>query len=260
MLQILKDFFLNLVREYGTFSSFCITALLCLLIYLINSVLKRKSGILQNDFIHKYLFYTNKKQYEQKLEQHVIFKKLEASLEVRLDHIRTSCSIRKVIFQKIFKIRTKLLLEALRGIIKKDINVYNIEVFHQEILFMLQKINNDWKNECLEEGIPDFVIQQVESEIKPYRKVYFKQIERIMENSYLYYNNKERMIAVFDILIPLQEMILNETQHILSSFNGELKGKTVCGASCQDCAKCVHEIYLKKKQEELKEQQQKTRT
>lgn len=260
MFQTLKEIFLNLVREYGTFSSFCMTAILCLLIYLINSILKRKSGVLQNDFIHKYLFYTNKEEYEQNLEEHVIFKKIEALLEVRLDHICTSCNLRRVIFQKIFKIRMKLLLEALREIIKKDINVYNIEIFHQEILFMLQKVNNDWKTECLEEGIPDFVIQQVESQIKPYRKVYFKQIERIMENSYLYYNNKERMIAVFDILIPLHEMILNETEHVLSSFNGELKGKTICGASCQDCAKCVHEIYLKKKQEELKDLQQKTKT
>lgn len=186
------------------------------------------------------------------MNNHILFKKLNYLLNSRLPYLNTDCPVRKALFQKIAETRVALFTAKWKDFIGTKINDLTPQEFKIKVLDTINKTHLEINEKCLKDGVPKFMIEKVDERVKHVREAFLNQIKGYCFSQYLYSDNIDRLIAIFDLLIVYEEYFLGEFESMLDSCNGEINGTSYNGVSCMNCDKCVHEIYLKRVMEEMK--------
>ena len=252
MEEVIKDFFIEAIKNYGVITSIVTTIVFVLFVIFFNQLLGKLYKILPSSLSNSRLFSSIIKMKERNLSRHIIFKKLNYLLNSRLPYLNTTCPLRKAFFQKVEETRINLFTDMWREFIKTNFNELTPQEFKLKVLDEINKTHLRINEKCLNEGVPKFLLEQLDERVHKVREAFLNQIKGYCFSQYLYSDNIDRLIAIFDLLIVYEEYFLGEFESMLDSFNGEINGTSYNGVSCLNCEKCVHEIYLKKMMEESK--------
>lgn len=236
----LKELLIYLISNYGVFTTIVLGMILILLYVFSGKIIEKVKNFILNIVSVETLFKHN----PEKFNKQFLFLKLNYLLNVRIQSINCSCELRKYMFKKIFSLKIKMFLDALSKFMLQehvDDDKYSYKV---KLCTLLRKSHNEWRQACLQQGMPVFIMNQVEEEISPNRQMFYTNLNTIFSNGYLYSNNEQRFVAVLDMFISLQETILNTCQEVLDTFNGQVKGLQFNGVKCNQCKVCVHDLYL----------------
>lgn len=255
MFQAFLSFFVYIAQEYGILTSiFSFVLVLSLGIKYKDKLKWLFKFFKKNKYDFQKMFDGNNEQFNQQL----IFYRLQHLVNVRIKQINCYCVLRKQLYKKIFTIKINKFLQGLKVFVKQDFNLFDKQMFGMTLINFFQQKHLQWKEQCVKNEIPQFIIDSIDYEIQDLRKMFYTNIQRIISNSYLYSNNRQKLNIVLDLFLGLQENILNVCEQVLSSFNGQVKNLTFNGVKCKQCAICVHEEYLRiQKRKRLKSQKQK---
>lgn len=248
MFQVLLSFFVYITQQYGILTSIITFGFIIGLFAKHRKFFSKIANFFRKDkSIYKKIFQEN-----EQFNQQIVFIRLQYLLNVRIKQINCSCPLRKQLYKTIFTIKINKFLEGLKVFVKQDINKFDNQMFKIKLINFLQQKHLQWKQECVKNKVPQFVIQSVDDQIQDLRNMFYTNIQRIMNNVYLYSNNRQRLNVILDLFLGLQQNILNVCEEVLSSFNGQVKNLHFNGIKCKDCVVCVHQNYLKMQRIRLK--------
>lgn len=253
MFQVLLSFFVYITQQYGILTSIITFGFIVGLFAKHRKFFSKLIKFFKKDkFIYKKFFQDN-----QGFNQQIIFIRLQYLLNVRIKQINCSCPLRKQLYKTIFTIKINKFLSGLKDFVKQDINVLDNQMFKIKLVNFLQQKHLQWKETCLKNKVPQFVIESIDYQIQDLRNMFYTNIQRIINNVYLYSNNRQKLNVILDLFLGLQQNILNVCEQVLSSFNGQVKKLHFNGVKCKECVNCVHQNYLKMQRIRLKGQKQK---
>lgn len=252
MFQVLLSFFVCITQQYGILTSIITFGFIIGLFAKHKNFFSKIIKALKKDkfsFYKKFVFQNN-----QEFSQQIIFTRLQYLLNVRIKQINCSCPLRKQLYKTIFMIKIDKFLTSLKEFVKQDINSLDNQMFKVKLVKFLQQKHLQWKETCLKNKVPEFIIESIDFQIQDLRNMFYMNIQRIINNVYLYSNNRQKLNIILQLFLGLQQNILNVCQEVLSSFNGQVKKLHFNGVKCKQCVNCVHQNYLKMQRIRLKGQ------
>lgn len=254
MFQALFSFFVFIAKQYGIISSTVVFAILFGLMMKYKDKFKKILKIFKKDNIDfEKMFNDNHEQFNQRL----IFYRLQYLINIRIKEINCYCTLRKQLYKRIFTIKINKFLQGLKQFVKQDIDNLDRQMFGMKLINFFQQKHLQWKEQCLKQEVPQFIMESIDYEIQDLRAMFHTNITRILQNTYLYSNNRQKLNIILELFLGLQQNILNVCQQVLSSFNGQVKKLQFKGVKCRQCATCVHDEYLKMQRMRLRAQRQK---
>ena len=246
--EVLDNFIIKVISEYGLF--FGLLSLLVLVILL--SIAKNYASLLWVlfwRFVVKRGHVILRNPRDRNLSEHIVFKKFQNLINVRLHMINTSCPIREKLFARIMTLRSQAFIDSFNEFIKtKWFKKLDSDEFLLRINELFQEIFDKWWDDCIREGVPEWLMLTFSNKIDEHSKRWPKQLNVLCNSTYLYQDNIDRMYSIMSMTYENEEYYLSLLESILDETNGELKKITFQGVHCLQCKLCAHEIAIQKKE------------
>ena len=235
-----KTFFTELLKEYGVYT----TVIVIVVLYVARDLWNRFSEKLFSSFK------------EPPLKDHTAFKDFDRIINHTLvSNFNCECPIRKAIYRDILIERMKCFRDKLYEFVQTDMNSKELyptqHDFYLKVASLLDSANLESKKNSIANGIPEFIVDNLEKERKPIRVVIGDMLKVACYSEYNYRNNADRMRVILSFVIVFCKNYMDTLEKSLASYNGDIKGLKYNGISCQNCKVCIHDEFIKKQKATL---------
>ena len=184
---------------------------------------------------------TGKKSTNIDLNNHPIFSEIDNYIRYKIPNVNYVCQIRKELFALILTKKFEMLRNHLREIIQisqEELNKKTKEEIQEMFEQSLLKHQSLWKEQCLNNGVFPFILDQYASEIKTTEDIYNKLITRTIMSDVIYHSNSEKIFSILTSLSIVYILLLLDMEDVFSRINGGLLNKTFNGVTCRGYEVC----------------------
>lgn len=233
----LKTFFTEVLRQYGIYT----TVAVIIVLYVAKDLWSKLSA----------RWFSENTRRPVALKDHPTFKEFDYIIEHMLvNDFKCDCPLRKALYRDILIERMKSFKKRLYEFVLTDLESKELyptqQDFYIKIISILDTASNEANTTAIANGIPEFVIDNMENHRKQMRDVMNDMLKIICYSDYHYPNNTERMRAVLTFAIVFCKNYMDMLEGILASYNGDIKNLEYKGIICKDCKVCIHEEYKRK--------------
>ena len=231
----LKTFLSDLLKEYGIYTTIAVIIVL----YVAKDLWDRYAST---------LFSGGR---EPALKDHVAFKDFDRIIEHTLvNKFNCDCPIRKAIYRDILLERTKCFRKRLYEFVQTDVNSKTLyptqQDFYIKVVSVLDGAAAEAKRNSISEGVPEFVIEQLDKDRAHLREVIGDMLKVICYSDYSYKNNTDRMRSILSFVVVFCKNYMDMLEGLLASYNGNIKNLVYNKISCKNCKICIHDEYIRK--------------
>jgi len=232
----LKSFFTELLKQYGIYTTIAVIVVL----YVAKDLWAKLSA----------KWFDGKKKFVP-LKDHTAFKDFDYIIEHTLvNDFKCDCPLRRALYRDILVERMKLFKKKLYELALTDLDNKDIYPTQHELYLKIISTLDDASNEAnatsISNGIPEFVLDNMEKQRTNMRVVLADMLKVICYSEYHYPNNTERMRAILSFAIVFCKNYMDMLEGILASYNGDIKNLEYKGIICKNCKLCIHDEYKKK--------------
>lgn len=194
-------------------------------------------------FVYKYVI---KKIFRKKdtlidLNKHYIFTEIENTIKYKIPNVRYVCKLRKELFTTVLVRKLETFRYHLHEII--DIGPYDLNKKTKEELqelfdVSIVKWQSYWKEQCLNDGIFPFILDQYIQQSHTTDEIYKKLVTRTILSDVVYENNVEKVFSILTSLSVVYILLLLDMEEVFTKINGQLLDKTYNGISCKGYSTC----------------------
>ena len=232
MLKSISDIGKLVLEKHGIFG-FILFAFIILICYCTVELLKT---FIKSNFIQKNILKKNK---ENNLKKHFVFKTLEDLIKYKIDAIEFNCLLRRELFKSILKIKYQTMSDNLMELTNDDWEISVADARARWRTFF-SKTQHDWVTECYADGVPKIAIIKYLEVSKPTNEFIEKTVEDICLTPP--FSKKNNAVAIFSLIPTMEMSALCSLNKTLQKLNGELSNQSYKGISCKTCKdKCEFE-------------------
>lgn len=208
------------LAQYGIFGVICLAILIILFKFSIPITSKLRS-IFAKDYDN-----TNKPSI-------LIKYKLIYWMDYKIQNIAVSDLGRKKILIDLLLIKFKYMKSILiLPLIETDTSTYNINEITHILFEHVDEVNDKYKQESIELGIPIAVIDKFESFHSNTMEKFHMNCSMILQSNGIYKSNNDKIEAILSLIIVLLELTIVDVERTLSTLNGSLTGTKYKGVVC----------------------------
>ena len=231
-----KSFLTELLKEYGIYTTLAVIIVL----YIAKDLWKKLSA----------KWFEGKKKFVP-LKDHTAFKEFDYIIEHTLvNDFKCECSLRRALYRDILIERMKLFRKKLYELATTDLDNKDVypsqQEFYLKIISTLDDASNEANTTSIANGIPEFVLNNMEKQRTHMRIVLADMLKVICFSESHYPNNTERMRAILSFSIVFCRNYMDMLESILASYNGDIKNLEYKGIICKNCKICIHDEYKKR--------------
>lgn len=194
-------------------------------------------------FVYKYvikkIFHRNKQLVD--LKKHFIFTDIENTIKYKIPNVKYVCKLRKELFTTILVRKLETFRYHLHEIIDLDpyeLNKKTKEELQEMFDISIVKWQSYWKEQCLNDGVFPFIIDQYIQQSHTTDEIYKKLVTRTILSDIIYENNVEKVFSILTSLSVVYILLLLDMEEVFTKINGQLLDKSYNGIACRGYQLC----------------------
>lgn len=170
------------------------------------------------------------------LTNYQAFARLDNIIRFNIPNLRIRCALRHRLFTKIASLRIQTLRDALRTMIKADVNDLSMEDLRELISTTLLTASSDWTLQCLGADVPKVAIDKFKSKHSAIFQISERMVLDMCVSEHYYDNNIERVAGILDFISSVEFYVcVLALEQTINELNGEVSGLTFEGMCCTRC-------------------------